>query len=161
MYSTEKGGSAATVEGSTASDASSNSSGRSARQEDRSADTEKQMRGHLLVADDTPLMQQLVKRMLEKMGFEVSLAKNGVEAVELATTQPFDAIIMDMQMPEMDGMEATRLLREKGYTLPIFALTANVVEKYRVAFYEAGCDGFIGKPIDNNKLKQLLQEYLS
>ncbi len=121
---------------------------------------EQKLSGHVLVAEDTPLIQQLVRRTLENMGIEVTLAKNGVEAVEMATTQGFDLILMDMQMPEMDGIEATRVLRQKGITIPIFALTANVMEKHRAQFIEAGCDAFVGKPIDMEELRQLLAKYL-
>ncbi len=116
--------------------------------------------GHILLAEDTPLIQQLVKRMLEKMGLQISTAVNGLEAVELATAQPFDLILMDMQMPEMDGIEATQVLRERGITTPIFALTANVMDKHRRQFTEAGCDAFIGKPIDKDDLQRKLAEYL-
>ncbi len=129
--------------------------------EQRKSVLEKQLSGHVLVAEDTPLLQQLERRTLEKMGLEVTVAKNGREAVALAERHSFDAILMDMQMPEMDGIEATQILRAKGITIPIFALTANVMEKHRKQFTEAGCDAFVGKPIDKDELKRLLVKHLN
>ncbi len=120
----------------------------------------KRLKGEILVAEDTLLIQQLVRRTLEKMGLIVSVAGNGKEAIEQVKKHRFDAILMDMQMPEMDGIEATRLLRERGVTIPIIALTANVMEKHRSQFIEAGCDEFIGKPIDNSELHRVLDQYL-
>ncbi len=121
---------------------------------------DEKLHGHVLVAEDTLELQLLEKRILEKMGLQVTIAKNGVEAVDLATTQRFDAILMDMQMPEMDGIQATRVLRERGIDTPVIALTANVMQKHRDQFSEAGCDGFVGKPIDKGKLKRELKQYL-
>jgi CheY-like chemotaxis protein len=68
---------------------------------------------------------------------------------------------MDMQMPVMDGIEATREIRAAGNTIPIIALTANVMQAHRDAFNAAGCDDFLGKPINRQKLLQLLKGYIS
>ena len=121
---------------------------------------EGQLSGRVLIAEDTPELQLLEKRILESIGLEVGVANNGQEAVDQLNSNQFDLVLMDMQMPVMDGIEATRMLREQGYTLPIIALTANVMEKHRNAFDEAGCDGFLGKPIDKNELRNLLGQYL-
>jgi response regulator RpfG family c-di-GMP phosphodiesterase len=67
---------------------------------------------------------------------------------------------MDMQMPVMDGVEATRALRSEGNQVPVIALTANVMQKHRDAFDQAGCNGFIGKPIDRQELRRVLNQYL-
>ncbi len=128
--------------------------------EKRESVLDRQLSGHVLIAEDTPLLQQLERRTLEKMGLEVTVANNGKEAVELTEQYCFDAILMDMQMPEMDGIEATRILRERGITTPIIALTANVMDQHRNEFIEAGCDAFFGKPIDKDELKSQLAEYL-
>jgi two-component system, sensor histidine kinase len=69
----------------------------------------------------------------------VTLANNGREAVDLASSGDFDLILMDMQMPELDGLEATRLLRQQGSTIPVVPLTANVMQKHRDAFARIGC----------------------
>mgnify|MGYP003957812883 FL=1 len=116
--------------------------------------------GHVLVVEDTPELQLLERRILERMGLTVAVANNGKEAVDLATEQPFDLILMDMQMPVMDGIEATRVLRDRGYTVPIVALTANVMQKHRDQFDAVGCDDFMAKPIDKQKLRDTLKKYL-
>jgi CheY-like chemotaxis protein len=114
----------------------------------------------VLVVEDTPELQLLERRILERMGLTVAVANNGKEAVDLATEQPFDLILMDMQMPVMDGIEATRVLRDRGYTVPIVALTANVMQKHRDQFDAVGCDDFMAKPIDKQKLRDTLKKYL-
>ncbi len=81
--------------------------------------------------------------------------------MEKASAGEFDLILMDMQMPVMSGIEATRTLRQTGVTTPIIALTANVMLKHRKRFFEAGCDEFLSKPIDRAALRAVLQEYLS
>ncbi len=119
------------------------------------------LQGHVLVAEDTPMLQQLEKRMLEKMGLRVTLAANGVEALEAAAREPFDLILMDMQMPEMDGIEATQRLREQGNQTPVVVLTANVMQKHRDAFEAAGCNGFLGKPIEEEHLRETVAQYVA
>jgi CheY-like chemotaxis protein/anti-sigma regulatory factor (Ser/Thr protein kinase) len=116
--------------------------------------------GHILVAEDTELLQELEQRILEKMGVTVSVANNGVEAIKCVQQKNYDLILMDMQMPEMDGLEATRTLREQGCSLPIIALTANVMQKHRDAAIQAGCDGFLSKPINKPELRKILKQYL-
>ncbi|MBT3198011.1 MAG: response regulator, partial [Gammaproteobacteria bacterium] len=110
--------------------------------------------------EDTPELQIMERRILTTLGIQVSVANNGKEAVEMALGQRFDLILMDMQMPEMDGIEATALLRQAGYEQPIIALTGNVMQKHQQQFAEAGCDGFLAKPIDRQLLIQLLGQYL-
>ncbi|MBT3473783.1 MAG: response regulator [Gammaproteobacteria bacterium] len=121
----------------------------------------KQLEGHVLIAEDTPELQLLERRILEGMGMTVSCANNGEEAVELATQQSFDLILMDMQMPIMDGIEATQALRQRGYKHPIVALTANVMQKHQDAFNSAGCNAFLAKPIDKQKLYEILEQCIS
>ncbi len=114
----------------------------------------------LLMAEDTPLLQQLGRRILERMGCTVTIVGNGLEAVESATRQRYDLILMDLQMPEMDGIEATRQLREHGVETPIVALTANVLQEHREAFDQAGGSGFLTKPIDEQELRQVVDRSL-
>ncbi len=118
------------------------------------------LRGTVLVAEDTPELQLLVRRMLESIGVEIEVAENGRVAVEKATRQPFDLILMDMQMPEMNGIEATEMLRGMGVETPVIALSANVMQKHRDFFMQAGADGFLAKPINRSKLHGVLAEYL-
>ncbi len=116
--------------------------------------------GQVLVVEDTPELQLLEKRILESSGVTVTLAENGGIALDLATSRDFDLILMDMQMPVMDGIETTQTLRNLGNTTPIVALTANVMQKDRQQFEEAGASGFLQKPIDRKELESVLNLYL-
>ena len=120
--------------------------------------------GRVLVADDGIDNQRLIQRILQVAGLEVEVVDNGAAAVEVAmqseAKQPFDAILMDVQMPVMDGLTATRTLRQRGFTKPIIALTANVLPEDRQKCAEAGCSGFAGKPIDRALLYEALSAFL-
>ncbi len=116
--------------------------------------------GHVLVAEDTPELQMLERHLLEKMGVTVSVAGNGEEVLKLTKEHSFDLILMDMQMPIVSGTEATERLRTRGDNTPIVALTANVQQKHRDQFREAGCNDFLCKPIDRQELHQILERYL-
>ena len=117
--------------------------------------------GKILLVEDTPEMQLLVQRMLEATGLVVEVANHGEEAVQLGLQNSYDLILMDMQMPIMDGIEATETLRNLGITTPIVALTANTVQANRDRFFEAGCNDFLGKPIDRTLLLRTLANYLT
>ncbi len=114
----------------------------------------------VLVTDDTPANRQLVGLVLRKSGLTVEEAENGLQAVEKAQSGGFDLMLMDMQMPVMDGFTATRKLRDLGITQPIIALTANVMQSDRERCETAGCSGFLPKPIDIDKLLHALSELL-
>ena len=117
--------------------------------------------GRVLVAEDTIENQMLLSLYLEKMGLDVRMVENGYEAVEEAGKENFDLVIMDMQMPVMDGLRATEVLRKKGIEWPIIALTANAMREDRERCLAAGCNNFITKPIDRKMLFEVLQRYLS
>jgi signal transduction histidine kinase/HPt (histidine-containing phosphotransfer) domain-containing protein len=117
--------------------------------------------GHILVAEDVDTNQKVIKRLLEKKGVTVTIVKNGQEAVTAVLAQSFDLILMDIQMPIMNGYEATRTLREKEITTPIVALTANAMKGDDQKCLNAGCDDYLSKPINNGKLAHVLEEYLS
>ncbi len=134
---------------------------REEEQVERGAESEHHLfKGTVLVAEDTPLLQALLGHMLKKYGVQVLVANNGQEAVEIALQQQVDLILMDMQMPEMDGIEATRILRSTSYSAPIVALTANVMDDHRQRFLEAGANGFLAKPIDQQAIIEHLEQYL-
>jgi len=116
--------------------------------------------GKVLVAEDVEGSQRLMKLMLLKLGVDAVIAEDGQEAMEKALSQSFDLILMDMQMPNMNGYEATRALKQQGYTTPIVALTANAMKGDDQACMEAGCDGYLTKPIDRRELPRVLAKYL-
>ncbi len=116
--------------------------------------------GCILVAEDVKTNQMLMKFLLEKMGLKVTIAENGVEAVDKALGQKFDLIFMDIQMPELNGYEATRTLRDKGIKIPIVALTAGTMEGDEEKCIEAGCDVYLSKPVVISKLIETLSKYL-
>jgi PAS domain S-box-containing protein len=118
----------------------------------------------ILLAEDCADNQRLISFVLTQAGARVQLAGNGQIALQEALAardrgQPFDVILMDMQMPVMDGYEATRQLRRAGYTGPIVALTAHTLEGDRAKCLQAGCTDFAGKPIHRGALLTLLQRY--
>jgi CheY-like chemotaxis protein len=100
--------------------------------------------------------------MIERMGSRVTLAENGKEAVEILKIQSFDLVLMDLQMPEMDGLSATREIRKLGTPvsgIPIIAMTANALKGDRERCLEAGMDDYISKPVDKDGLKHILMKW--
>ncbi|MEO8855893.1 MAG: ATP-binding protein [Burkholderiaceae bacterium] len=115
---------------------------------------------HVLVVDDGVENRQLVRVLLEEVGLQVSEAENGQLAVERVAREPFDLVLMDMQMPVMDGQTATRTLRAQGCELPIIALTANAMKGFERELEESGFSGFQTKPIDVDALLRDLAQRL-
>lgn len=114
----------------------------------------------VLVAEDSPSNRLIVKAYLEKMGLEVETAENGHRAVEMAAQGHFDAILMDLQMPGLDGLGATRAIRAAGGRLPIIALTAAAMDEDRGAGAAAGMNAHVTKPIDPLQLASTLVQWL-
>jgi len=114
----------------------------------------------VLVAEDTPVNQAVARRMLESLGCEVEIAENGEIAVERATAREFDLVLMDCQMPVMDGYLATHALRagesEGGRALTIVAMTANAMAGDRERCLEAGMDDYLVKPVLRDALAEML-----
>ena len=108
----------------------------------------------VLLVEDEPINRELMQILLEVAGLRVELASDGLEAVEQAARLGPDLIVMDMQMPRLDGPEATRRIRlsPHGATVPIIALTANAFERDRQVCMDAGMDDFLAKPIDPEAL---------
>jgi len=117
--------------------------------------------GKILVAEDNPSNQKLIGILLQKMGLEVTLADDGIEAIKKCEAETFDIILMDMQMPNMNGYDAVRHLRSQGVKTPIIAVTANAMTGDEKKCLDAGCDGYLSKPIDRNKLDALIGQHLS
>jgi len=116
--------------------------------------------GRVLVAEDVQTNQILIKLLLERMGLDVTVVENGHEAVKEATENSYDLVLMDVQMPRMNGHEATRQLRCLGVMLPIVALTAHAMKEDRQECLAAGCDDYLTKPIDRETLVEGLACYL-
>ncbi len=114
----------------------------------------------VLVVDDGEANRELVRLVLEEVGLSVAGAENGQVGVDMANRERFDVILMDMQMPVMDGFTATRTLRQQGMKLPIFALTANAMKGFEREVLDAGCTGYLTKPVDIDLLLQTLGELL-
>jgi CheY-like chemotaxis protein/HPt (histidine-containing phosphotransfer) domain-containing protein/anti-sigma regulatory factor (Ser/Thr protein kinase) len=116
--------------------------------------------GCVLVAEDVKSNQMLMKFLLDRVGLKVTIAENGAEAVNKALGQKFDLIFMDIQMPQVDGYEATRTLRSKGIKTPIVALTAGAMEGDDKKCIDAGCNDYLSKPVVLSKLIETLSKYL-
>ena len=114
----------------------------------------------ILLAEDNVINQKVAMRTLEKLGLKILLAKNGKEAVQLAMTEDHELILMDIQMPEMNGIEATLFLLEQGYKKPIIAMTANVMENDIATYLEAGMAAHIPKPLNLHQLILSLDQFL-
>jgi len=117
--------------------------------------------GRVLLAEDGIDSRQIISLHLRKAGAEVVIAENGRIAVDLANSRPLDLILMDIEMPELDGYAATRQLRAGGCTLPIVALTAHSDADDSDKCFAAGCTGYLTKPIDQSTLLVSVADYLA
>ncbi|MCA8964950.1 MAG: response regulator, partial [Planctomycetes bacterium] len=113
----------------------------------------------VLVAEDNEINRRVLAGMLRRLGCEVVFAVDGVEVVRLAAADAYDVVLMDCQMPELDGFGATRQIRAQGQEMPIVALTANVLQSDRDACMEAGMDDFLGKPVKLDVLRATLSRW--
>ncbi|MBW8034645.1 MAG: response regulator [Planctomycetes bacterium] len=117
--------------------------------------------GNVLVAEDVKTNQILIKLLLERLGLQVTIVEDGNQMLQKVLTGQFDLIFMDIQMPYMNGYEAAMAIRNEGITTPIIALTANAMKGDKKKCLEAGCDDYMAKPIDREKLFEMLGKYLS
>ena len=128
---------------------------------DDTIDEEIRLEGRILLAEDGEDNRELIASHLRRAGAEVVIAGTGRLAVEAARTQQFDLVVMDMQMPELDGYGASRALRAAGLRVPIIALTANAMAEDRLKCLQAGCTEYLAKPISRAQLLRTLSRFLA
>lgn len=118
----------------------------------------------ILVVDDNPLNRKVAEKMLQRLGYQAQMAADGREAIEAVSRSPFDLILMDRQMPVMDGLEATLVIREReegGRRTPIVALTADALDSARKECLEAGMDDFLVKPATGDQLAVIVTRWVN
>lgn len=137
------------------------------KEKDKSKDAHSDFRSSsILLAEDNLINQKVAMAHLKKFGHKVTIANNGIEAVDYFSKFRYDLILMDIQMPEMDGLVATKLIREfekdnhQKERTPIVAMTANVMTEDVKKYMDQGMDDFIGKPFKSEELKEIFQKYL-
>jgi CheY-like chemotaxis protein len=114
----------------------------------------------ILVAEDNPVNQQLITHILEKLGYKPVITENGREVLDMVEKSIFDLILMDVHMPEMDGLEATRIIRKGSAVQPvIIALTANAMQGDEEECRQAGMDDYLSKPIRLEELIGMLAKW--
>ena len=113
------------------------------------------MKKRVLLVEDNPPTADVLELELKHLGYEVRVAKNGLEAVKMAVSEPPDLVVMDIMLPELDGFAATRRLRENPSTrdVPILAATAKAMPGDKEKCLAAGCDGYIAKPFNHRELE--------
>jgi two-component system, sensor histidine kinase and response regulator len=125
---------------------------------------EERNRAHILLAEDNSVNQMLAVKLLQKRGYTITVAGNGKEVLAAMEKEEFDLILMDLQMPEMDGFEATGMIRGKeklsGRRIPIVAMTAHALKGYREQCLAAGMDGYLTKPIAREEMYATIEEFL-
>jgi CheY-like chemotaxis protein len=117
---------------------------------------ERAERLRILVAEDNPVNQKVIMHMVQKLGHHGTLVSNGAEAVAVYRQQTFDLVLMDCQMPEMDGFEAARIIRESGGNAPIIAVTANAFAEDREKCLRAGMTDHVSKPVQARTLETVI-----
>lgn len=116
----------------------------------------------ILLVEDDAINRMVAEAILQKFGFQdITIANNGLEAVKHCRNKAFDIVLMDCQMPEMGGLEATRLLRDAGFSAPIVALTASATLDDRAACMDAGMSDYLSKPIEPSSLAHVLNKWLT
>jgi len=118
------------------------------------------LNGRVLLAEDGPDNQRLISLLLRRAGAEVEIVETGRQVIDRVTNESYDLVLMDLEMPELDGYTATRRLRQNGCTLPIIALTAHALSEDRDKCILAGCDDYLTKPINKRRLLNTVRQFL-
>jgi CheY-like chemotaxis protein len=131
----------------------------------RSTNGATMLAGRVLLVEDAPVTRRLHAELLRRSGAEVATAENGRIACDLVRASiderhPFDLVLMDIQMPVMDGLDATRALREAGWVGPVIAVTAHVTDEDRDRCLAAGCDDYVTKPVKRDEFLDLCRSFL-
>jgi CheY-like chemotaxis protein len=116
---------------------------------------------NILVAEDNLINQRVTQSIFKHLGFEIDLARNGIEALEMVSTKNYDIIFMDILMPDMDGLTATAEIRKKGLKIPVIAITASDESERKTEAFAAGMNDFVTKPVKLESIKQLLIKWFS
>lgn len=117
---------------------------------------------NILIAEDNSVSQMVAMRMLKKLGVNAGAASNGVEAIHALERQPYDMVLMDIEMPEMNGIEATRIIRNRWPEGPkIIVVTDHASSPYRELCLNAGADEFLNKPISIDELSSAIERNIS
>ncbi len=130
----------------------------------KQASSSQSSQGHILVVEDTKTNQMVIQLILSRMGYNVTMVSDGQQAVSLTETETshaFDLILMDISMPVMDGIEATKILRSKNIQTPIIALTAHAMQDDHATFRQAGMNDVVLKPIRSQELQRIIKQYLN
>jgi CheY-like chemotaxis protein len=112
---------------------------------------------HILVVDDAPENRDIIGRYLAPTGARVDEASDGIQCIQMVETHHYDLILMDIQMPGLDGLQATSILRQKLFASPIIAITAHAMKEDRVRCIEAGCTDHLAKPLKKQDLMQMIE----
>lgn len=123
--------------------------------------TDAPLSGHVLIAEDSETNAMVAKKMLDRLGLTYEHVLDGAAAVDAALAGNFDIVLMDVSMPNMDGLEATRILRQRGYTTPVVAMTAHALKGDRDHAFKIGLSGYLTKPVRPKALRSELQTWLS
>jgi CheY-like chemotaxis protein len=118
-------------------------------------------RGRILIAEDNPINRELASELLQALGYEYQLACDGREALDLVLSSDYDVVLMDCEMPELDGLSATELIRAAGITVPIVALTAHAIDGYGDRCLRAGMSDYLTKPFTRAQLMAVLDRWIT
>lgn len=117
---------------------------------------------NIIIAEDDPLNQRIAMKMLQKLGYHADVASNGIEVLKALEKQIYDLVLMDIQMPEMDGIEAIKVIRKCWTPGPkIIVATAFELDTYRELCYDVGADDMLAKPLKRDELKAAIERNMS